>query len=273
MQPSETVTRPFLDFPVPFGIAHRGGAEELPENTMPAFAAAVQLGYRHLETDAHVSRDGVVYSFHDSVLDRVTDGHGALGDNDSGDINRADGAYHFSRDGASFPLRGTGVHIPSMEEVLTTWPDVFVNIDCKSDAVVEPLVRLLRRVRAFDRVCVGSFKDARIARVRHLTHGEVCTSAGPRAMTAAWIASRSGRMPRLGADCLQVPTRTGRIRIVDRRFIDAAHRADLQVHVWTIDDETEMRSLLDLGVDALMTDRPTLLREVLRSRGQWVQPG
>ena len=264
--------RAFLDVPTPFGIAHRGGAEELPENTIPAFEAAVKLGYRHLETDAHVSRDGVVYAFHDTVLERVTDGQGALEELDSSVIARADAAYSFApRGDGDAPLRGSGIGIPTMEEVLTTWPGVFVNIDCKSDAVVEPLVTLLRRLNAFDRTCIGSFADGRITRVRTLTRGEVCTSAGPRAITAAWFASRSGRMPRFGADCLQVPTHSGRVRIVDRRFVDAAHRAGLQVHIWTIDDEAEMRSLLDLGVDAIMTDRPTLLREVLRSRGEWAE--
>ncbi|MHB8719659.1 MAG: glycerophosphodiester phosphodiesterase [Candidatus Dormibacteria bacterium] len=262
------MARAFLAVPVPFGIAHRGGAEEHPENTMPAFEAAVRLGYRHLETDAHVSADGVVYAFHDSILDRVSDATGPLEQATSKVIDRADAAFHFSPDGRSHPLRGTGIRIPTMEELLTTWPHVFVNIDTKTDAVVAPLLALLRRLDAFDRVCIGSFSDARLARVRELAGGAVCTSAGPRAITAAWVGSRAGRMPRLRADCLQVPTRM-RVRIVDRRFVQAAHRAGMQVHVWTIDDEAEMRSLLDLGVDALMTDRPTVLREVLRSRGAW----
>lgn len=261
--------RAFLDHPTPFGIAHRGGAEELPENTLPAFAAAVALGYRHLETDAHLSSDGVVFSFHDTVLERVTDRSGALETVSSAVIAAADAAYHFSPDGATHPLRGTGIGVPTMEELLTRWPDVFVNIDTKSDAVVEPLVALLRRLDAFDRVCIGSFRDERIRRVRGLTGGAVCTSPGAHAVTAAWLASRSGRMPRQGADCLQVPVRRMGVRVVDRLFITAAHRAGLQVHVWTVDDEQSMTHLLDLGVDAIMTDRPHLLRAVMTGRGQW----
>ena len=250
-------------------IAHRGGGEDLPENTLPAFDAAVELGYRHLETDAHLSADGVVFSFHDHVLDRVTDRRGRLAQVSAAEILAADAAYHFSPDGSTFPLRGTGIRVPTMEEVLTRWPDVFVNIDTKSDAVVEPLVDLLRRLDACDRVCVGSFSDERLRRVRRLSGGRICTSMGPAGITAAWLASRSGRMPRLRADCLQVPVRARRLVVVDRHFIDAAHGAGLQVHVWTIDDPTEMGDLLDLGVDAIMTDRPRLLRDVLVGRRQW----
>jgi glycerophosphoryl diester phosphodiesterase len=259
----------FLDHPTPIAIAHRGGAEELPENTVPAFDAAVELGYRHLETDAHLSSDGVVFSFHDHVLERVTDRRGRLSQLRAVEISAADAAYHFSLDGHSFPLRGTGIRVPTMKEVLTRWPGVFVNIDTKSDAVVEPLVELLRRLDAFDRVCIGSFSDERLRRVRRLSGGALCTSMGPAGITAAWLASRTGRMPRPQADCLQVPVRARRLVVVDRRFVDAAHGADVQVHVWTIDDPVEMATLLDLGVDAIMTDRPRLLREVLSARGQW----
>ncbi|MDQ6714573.1 MAG: glycerophosphodiester phosphodiesterase, partial [Actinomycetota bacterium] len=260
---------PFLDHPTPIAIAHRGGAEEFPENTLPAFDAAVELGYTHLETDAHLSADGVVFSFHDHILDRVTDRSGRLSKVSSAEIREADAAYHFSPDGTTHPLRGTGVRVPTMEEVLTRWPGVYVNIDTKSDAVVEPLVDLLRRLDAFHRVCIGSFSDDRLRRVRRLAQRAVCTSMGPGAVTTAWLASRTGRMPRLQADCVQVPVRARRLVVVDRWFVDSAHRAGLQVHVWTIDDETEMRAVLDLGVDAIMTDRPRLLRDVLTASGQW----
>jgi glycerophosphoryl diester phosphodiesterase len=261
--------RAFLDHPTPIAIAHRGGADELPENTLAAFDAAVELGYRHLETDAHLSSDGVVLSFHDHILDRVTDGHGRLRDLTAAAIGEADAAYHFSPDGITHPLRGTGLRIPTMEQVLTRWPDVFVNIDVKSDAVVEPLVALLSGLGAMDRVCVGSFSDERLRRIRRLSNRRICTSMGPPSITAAWLASRTGRMPRRQADCLQVPVRARRLVIVDSRFVEAAHRSRLQVHVWTIDDADEMTALLDLGVDAIMTDRPRLLRDVLVARGQW----
>jgi glycerophosphoryl diester phosphodiesterase len=263
------VQRAFLDHPTPIAIAHRGGAEELPENTLPAFDAAVALGYRHLETDAHASSDGVVFAFHDHILDRITDGSGRLSKLTATEIEKADAAYYFSPDGTTHPIRGTGIGVPTMEEVLTRWPDVFVNIDAKSDYVVEPLVDLLRRLDAFDRVCIGAFSDERLRRIRRLTKRAVCTSMGPRSIAAAWLASRTRRMPRLQADCVQVPVRARRLVVVDQRFVDAAHRAGLQVHVWTIDERDDMTALLDLGVDAIMTDRLQLLREVLIARRQW----
>jgi len=135
--------------------------------------------------------------------------------------------------------------------------------------VVAPLVDLLRRLNAFDRVCIGSFSDDRLRRVRRLAKRGICTSMGPGSITTAWLASRTRRMPRLQADCIQVPVRARRLVVVDERFVKAAHRAGLQVHVWTIDDQAEMNTLLDLGVDAIMTDRPRLLRDVLTARGQW----
>jgi glycerophosphoryl diester phosphodiesterase len=260
--------RAYLAQPTPFAIAHRGGAGELPENTIPAFDRAVALGYRHIETDAHVSSDGEVFAFHDDVLDHLTDRRGALSDVPAATIAGADAAFAFNAE-HGFPHRSAGFRVPSMREILTRWPEVFVNIDTKSDAVVEPLVRLLTEVGATERVCVGSFSDARIRRVRELTRGAVCTSMGPRALATAWLASRTGRMPALGADCLQVPPRWGRMALVDQRLVRAAHAARLQVHVWTVDAVSEMQRLLDLGVDAVMTDLPAVLRDVLRGRGQW----
>ena len=260
--------RAYLAQPTPLAIAHRGGAGELPENTIPAFDSAVALGYRYIETDAHVSSDGEVFAFHDDVLDHVTDRRGALTDVPAATIASADAAFHFD-EARGFPHRGTGFRVPAMREILTRWPEVFVNIDTKSDAVVEPLVRLVTEVGALDRVCIGSFSDARIRRVRQLTRCAVCTSMGPRAIAVAWLASRTGRMPALGADCVQVPPRWRRSALVDRRFVRAAHAAGLQVHVWTIDAVAEMNRLLDLEVDGIMTDLPVVLRDVLRGRGQW----
>ena len=258
---------PFLAHPGPLAIAHRGGAGDAPENTLPAFAAAVALGYRYVETDVHRTRDGVLVAFHDAVLDRVTDGTGAIADLDLADVQAADAGHAFSADGGrTFPFRGAGIQVPRLESLLTSWPELYVNIDPKSDACVEPLAALLDRLAAWDRVCIGSFSDARLRRVRKLGRGRACTSMGPRAVAVARVVAACGRIPRLGADCLQVPVRHGRVPIVTRRFVAAAHRAGLPVHVWTVDDEAEMQRLLDLGVDGVMTDRLRVLRDVLRRR-------
>src|SRR4051812_43436515 len=151
---------PFLADPPPLVIAHRGAAGDAPENTIEAFAAAVELGCRYLETDAHVTKDGVVVAFHDDRLDRVTDRTGAIGDLTIAEVEHADAGYHFNNGDRTFPFRGRGVRVPRLETILTRWPHARVNVDPKADACVAPLVALIDRLGAWDRVCIGSFSDA-----------------------------------------------------------------------------------------------------------------
>jgi glycerophosphoryl diester phosphodiesterase len=265
---------PFLDHPGPIAFAHRGGAGEAPENTLAAFEIAVSLGYRYLETDAHITGDGVLVAFHDDRLDRVTDRTGVIARLTIEEVEAADAGYTFSPDdGRSFPFRGRGVRVPRLEELLLRWPDARVNIDPKADACVGPLAALLDRLGAWERVCIGSFSDRRLHRIRELGRGRACTSMGPHAVALARLTATSGRMPQLGADCIQVPTRRGPIPIVTRRFVEAAHRAGLPVHVWTVDDEATIERLLKLGVDGIMGDRLRLLREVFARRGLPLQGG
>ena len=249
-------TWPFLDHPGPLAFAHRGGAGDWPENTMAAFEHAVALGYRYLETDVHVTADGMLVAFHDDVLDRVTDRAGRIADLSWTEVGAA---------------RVHGHGIPLLAEILDTWPDVRVNIDAKHDAAVEPLAAVLDSTRAHDRVCVAAFSDRRLVRFRRLTGGRVCTAAGPGDIARLRIASFGSPVGRLASACAQVPVHYGRMRIVDRSFIRAAHRRGLQVHVWTIDEAAEMRRLLELGVDGIMTDRPVVLKQVLQDRGEWVR--
>lgn len=244
----------FLDHPGPIPFAHRGGTSEHPENTMAAFAHAVGLGYRYVETDVHTTSDGTLVAFHDDVLDRVTDRKGAIASLPWAEVGRA---------------RLGSEAIPLLEDILGTWPELRVNIDPKHDASVEPLVAALKRTNAYDRVCVGAFSEARLKRFRSLTDGRVCTGMGPGAVARLRIASL--RLPggRFGGDCAQVPVRQGPVVLVDRRFVAAARRHDLAVHVWTVDDAAEMTRLLDLGVGGIMTDCPAVLKQVLIERGQW----
>ncbi|QGG95342.1 glycerophosphodiester phosphodiesterase [Actinomarinicola tropica] len=245
----------FLDHPGPLPFAHRGGAGDWPENTMPAFEGAVALGYRYVETDVHVTADGVLVAFHDESLDRVTDRSGLIRDLPWSEVGaaRVDGREP----------------IPLLEDILGTWPDLRVNIDPKHDSSVEALVDAIRRTGSLRRVCIGSFSDRRLARVREELGPELCTSLGPKG-TAKLKAAGYGAPVRLPAQCAQVPVRSGRVVVTDERFVRAAHKLGLQVHVWTIDDPAEMHRLLDMGVDGIMTDRPAVLREVLEQRGEWV---
>jgi glycerophosphoryl diester phosphodiesterase len=245
---------PFLDHPGPLAFAHRGGAGDWPENTMAAFEHAVGLGYTYLETDVHVTADGILVAFHDDVLDRVTDRRGRIAD------------LPWSEVGAA---RVDGQAIPLLSDILEAWPHVRVNIDAKHDGAVEPLVGVIEGARAHDRVCVAAFSDRRLARFRRLTGGGVCTAAGPGEIARLRLASFGPANRHPAAACAQVPVRFGRVRIVDAAFINACRRRGLQVHVWTIDEAAEMGRLLDLGVDGIMTDRPAVLKEVLQARDQW----
>ena len=246
----------FLDWPGPLAFAHRGGASEAPENTLPAFEHAVRLGYTYLETDVHVTADGTLLAFHDDHLDRVTDRTGTIAELPWATVREA------KVDGRE--------PIPQFEELLSSFPDARINVDPKHDEAVEPLVAALRRCDAVDRVCIGAFSDRRLARLRALCGDRLCTSLGPRDIAKLRATSIGAPRLRLPAPCAQVPTAARGITLVDRRFVDAAHRQGLQVHVWTIDEPEEMRRLLDLGVDGIMTDRPAVLRDVLEARGQWI---
>jgi glycerophosphoryl diester phosphodiesterase len=248
----------FLDGPTPLAMAHRGGAIEYLENTMPAFQACVDLGYHYLETDVQVTADGVLVAFHDPTLERVTDRSGRVDSLTWSEVSAA-------RIGGREP-------VVALEDLLGAWPDVRFNLDIKAAGALAPLVRLIRRLGVVDRVCIASFSDARVAAARRLLGPTVCTSLGPRGVAALRLSSYSPRaagLVRMQAGCAQVPLQLGGRALVDERFIAAAHARGLQVHVWTVDDAEECTRMLGLGVDGVMTDRPAMLRELLEKRGQW----
>ena len=160
--------------------------------------------------------------------------------------------------------------IPLLEDLLGAWPAVRVNIDPKSDEAADRLADVLRRTDALDRVCVGSFSDRRLAALRRRLGSRLCTSTGPRAVTRLRLRSWGLPLGTGAAACVQVPLAWHGLPVVDGRFVRTAHRLGLQVHVWTINDEATMRRLLDLGVDGVITDRPSLLKHVLQERGTWI---
>lgn len=250
---------PYLDHDGPIAFAHRGGAEEFPENTMHAFESAVRLGYRYLETDVHATADGVLIAFHDEALDRVTDGKGRIADLPWSTVQRA-------------RIAGTEP-IPRFEELVAAFPEARFNVDVKLDNAVGPFVQAVRRTGILERICVGGFSDRRTARVRAELGPGVCTSLGPKGIGALRAASYGapfvGAAARRAGQCAQVPTNRGPVPLVDARFLRTAHRLGMKVHVWTIDDPAEMDRLLDLGVDGIMTDVPSVLKGVLQRRGTW----
>jgi glycerophosphoryl diester phosphodiesterase len=250
-------TKAFLDWPGPIPFAHRGGAGDWPENTMPAFEGAVALGYRYVETDVHVTSDGVLLAFHDDHLDRVTDRTGAISELPYREVKAA--------------LVDGREPIPLLEDLLGAWPELRVNIDPKHDGAVDTLADVIERTNAVDRVCIGSFSDRRVARLRWRLGPRLCTACGPRAV-ARLVLTRPGRRVRAFAeDCAQVPPGRWKAPLVSERFCAVAHERGLQVHVWTIDDADQMHALLDRGVDGIMTDRPAVLKDVLQARGAWYE--
>ena len=249
---------PFLDAPTPLAFAHRGGAAYGDENTVAAFGRAVELGYRYLETDVRATADGVPVVFHDDTLARMLDRPQRVAELRWADL-------------ATIRSGGESV-VPRLDSVLETWPEVRFNIDVKSDDAVDPVVDLVRRADAVPRVLLAAFSDARTARMRAALGPDLATSLGRRGVAARWLASRSGRggaRATRGLAAAQVPPRSGRMPVVDRRFVVHAHRLGLQVHVWTIDEPAQMHHLLDLGVDGIMTDHITVLRDVYLDRGCW----
>jgi glycerophosphoryl diester phosphodiesterase len=221
---------------------------------MLAFASAVKLGYRYVETDVHVTSDGVLVTFHDDTLDRVTDRQGPIADLPYAELRHA---------------RVDGEPIPRLEDLLGTWPEIRVYIDAKHDAAVPALVTALERTAAFRRVCAGAFSSRRVGRIRRVTGGRVCTWMGCTEIVRLRLASLGLPIPGFASSSTQVPVRKGPVLLVDRRFVRAAHRRGVAVHVWTIDDRVEMERLLDLGVDGILSNRPSLLRDVFLARGLW----
>ena len=267
------VTRPRTGFPFldqglvqtgsVLAFAHRGGAlhpdlEGL-ENTMAAFQHAYNLGYRYLETDAHVTRDGVLLAFHDAMLDRVTGHVGSIAGLEYAEVAEA--------------RIGGRERIPTLASLFERFPDARFNIDIKSAAAVGPLAALVDSLDAHERVCVASFSQRRIKKFRSLAGDRVATGTGPFEVAAFRLLPSTALvdvLTRTRAAAIQVPHRRGPVTIVTRGLIARAHSLGKHVHVWTVDDPEQMSDLLDMGVDGLMTDRTDLLRDELIERGQWM---
>ncbi|MCC5969640.1 MAG: glycerophosphodiester phosphodiesterase [Pararhodobacter sp.] len=245
----------FLDHPTPTAIAHRGGAQEREENTLPAFAHAVELGYTHVELDVHATRDGVVVIHHDPTLVRMTGDPRAIADLDWAELR-------------AIRTLG-GAEIPRLEALFEEFPALYVNIEAKSDAVAAPLAALIRRMGVLERIAVGSFRQVRTAQLRALLGEGLCWSPAHVPVACLWLRGWGLPAPLGRFPVVQVPEVYKGIPVVTPRFVRAAHRAEIVVQVWTVNEADAMVRLLDMGVDAIMTDCPTLLRQILEDRGEW----
>lgn len=268
--------------------AHQGGAHEAPSSTLAAIAHALQVGATGIELDVHASADGVLVVCHDRTVERTTNGRGRIAEMTWEELARLDNAYWFvpgeehprDRPAQEYPLRGRApadptLRIPRLEEVLDLLdehPGVVLNLDIKATAPEVPpyeaaLAEVLRRRGYQDRVIVASFHDVATERFRALAP-EIATSAGTVQVATFWRAVHKGEpLGVLPYQALQVPFRRGQLQVVDETLVQGAHEAGLAVHVWTVNDPAEMTELVGLGVDGVITDRPTALVGILRAAG------
>jgi glycerophosphoryl diester phosphodiesterase len=247
--------------------AHRGGEQQWPSNTLYAFERALGLGMDALELDIHATRDGFLVVRHDPVVETTTDGRGRISDLTLDEIKALDAGYTWTEDeGRTFPFRGLGITIPTLEEVFQAFPHTPVSIDIKpKDPAVTPIFcQLLRRNDELDKVVVGTFHDDQLCRFRLLCP-EVDTAAGVSETRRFALLNLLGlgRLFHSPARAFMIPEYAGRLRLVTPRFIRNAHARGIQVHIWTVDDVEDMRRLIDWGVDGIITDYPSRLIELL----------
>ncbi len=256
--------------PEPRIFAHRGDAAHFPENTVPSFESAVEIGADVIETDVQRSKDGHFMIFHDDTVDRVTESRGRIGDYTLQELKRLDAGYRYSADGQSFPFRGKKITIPSLEEALREFPQQRFNVDLKAAAPSQAgdYCALIRRCNAAERVLTASEFTGNLKAVRSLLP-EMATSASHREVAGVFFLYRSGLLfakKGLAADALQIPEFYRSWLVASPGMVRQVRRKGIRVHVWTVNAEADMRRLLNAGVDGIITDDPRLLKNVIESR-------
>lgn len=264
---------PFFRGPKPRVFGHRGAAGIAPENTLPSFLKAIEDGAAYIELDVHETRDGQIVVVHDSSVDRTTDGSGEVRDMDIEALKRLDAGYRFTVDGGgSFPYRGKGIRVPTLNEFFEACPAVPAVIEVKalSSDGIHTLLRQIEAAGAASRVLLASYDDGPMNALREAIGRQglaVATSYSfgeIRALVDWWSRGGHGDPPILG-QALQVPRAYQGLRLVTEKSVEAAHAMGLEVHVWTVNDPAEMRELLELGVDGIVTDFPERMRELVKS--------
>ena len=247
----------------PLVIAHRGGGGLAPENTISAFENSVRLGVDVLELDVHSTADGALVVIHDRTVDRTTDGSGRVNALTLDEIRRLDAGYRFSTDGGqTFPLRGKGVRVPTLDEVFAAFPEMKFNIEPKQHepSIVAPLCEAITARKMVEKVVVASFNQTLMDEFRQACP-KVATSAGPSEVTKFLTLYKTGLTESFSPSmqALQIPENAGWLNVVNRDFIKAAHERNLKVHVWTVNNADDMKRLIEMGVDGIMTDYPDRL--------------
>ena len=261
------IDRPFFDQADTMVIAHQGGEELRPSNTMAAFQHTVDLGVDVLEMDVHGAKDGVLILMHDDTVDRTTDGAGAIKEMTLAEIKQLDAGYYWSADdGQTYPYRGQGIGVPTLEELFVAFPNRRMNIEIKQrePSIVESFCRLLTEYGMSDKVLVASFHPETMTEFRQncpgvatsMTESEIRLFFG---LNLAFL----GRLFDPPGEAFQVPEYSGDTHVVTERFVRGAQRRHIVVHVWTVNDPVDMQRFIDMGVDGIITDRPDLLLALL----------
>lgn len=269
MAPSE-LDNDFFALPAPRVIAHRGASGDYPENTLVAFRVAADAGASYLELDVHMTRDGVIVVSHDPHLTRTCGLDAAIGDLTLSELKRADAGWGFSPDAAAagesaFPFRGRGIEIPALAEVFAAFPHLRYVIEVKqsSPSLVAPLLEIVERAGMRRRVLIASEEELPIREMRALAPD--LPTGFPYPEIVGFMASlppgAEPYQPR--GHALQIPSEYESWRLVTAESVDAAHRMGVEVHVWTVNDAAEMRAMLALGVDGIITDYPARLLSLL----------
>jgi glycerophosphoryl diester phosphodiesterase len=255
----------------PLVMAHRGGAGLWPENTMHSFERAVDLGVDVLETEIQGTADNILVLMHDSTVDRTTNGSGPISSFTLEELKTLDAGYNWSADGGqTFPFRGSGITVPTLEELCTALPTVRINIDIKQEkpSLVASLCKTIRTFDMVDKVMVASF-SSKVLKAFRRGCPEVTTSAGTGEVALFFLMNLVflGGFYRSGFQAFQIPEHSSGLRVLTKRFVKTAHDLNLAVHVWTINETMDMQRLLELGVDGIITDYPDRLISLLREPG------
>jgi len=253
--------------PRPWVIAHQGGDGLWPGDTLFAFENAADLGVDILEMDMHSTADGVLVMMHDATVDRTTDGSGPINGMTLAQLKELDAGYDWtSDDGQSYPFRGQGITVPTLDEVFSAFPDMRFNIEIKQaePSITRPFCQKIREYGVTDQVLVASFSQPVMDEFRQVCP-QVATSAGETEVIQLFALSKVFLEGVLspGYQAVQVPEERSGLRVLAPRFVGAASNRDLEVHAWTINETDDMRRLLELGLDGIITDRPDRLLELL----------
>jgi len=260
------VNTEFFDPVRPRAIAHRGASGRYPENTMAAFKAARDLGVPYIELDVHMTRDGEILVIHDEDLQRIAGHEGAIREMTFAEVAVADAGYNFAVNG-NFPFRGAGLHVPRLVDVLTAFPECRFIIEVKQTTphLAEAMLKAVEGAKMRRRILVASEHHALLDQVRVLAPDIPTSFSSTEVQSLLQSLVPGGEPCRTGGDALEIPPEYYSWKFVTPESVSAAHQLGVEVHVWTVNAQPEMREMLALGVDGIMTDYPERLLALLNT--------